>query len=313
MTSPDEPPAQAPLPPINPSSPLLALQPTTSSASAVPDISDGAVGGFNFDTSELQHALMRSRQQAGGGGGLRRATSAPHSMDVLGLEPAQQQQQQQPVSGGAAYLPPSGGPMRRVASSLGMRRSSSFFWTPAAHHDFERATNALAARGVEVTAAAIMGEMRHHTGGGFGANELKLADVDKHLRKKQLVQRRVLQQLSDRPQVQTPVLPSSCPPATSAGSASMRMQMAPGLAPGLRAVVEEPVAGSAIGLGATIAGVGAASSAATAAAAQALSDSLAQQFHAQQMQHLQFAAARERLVADQQIPQQTSQQMPQQA
>ena len=46
--------------------------------------------------------------------------------------------------------------MRRVQSSLGMRRSSSFFWTPAAHHEFERALSTLNARGAEVSAASIM-------------------------------------------------------------------------------------------------------------------------------------------------------------
>ena len=70
--------------------------------------------------------------------------------------------------------------MRRAASSLALRRSSSFFWTPSAHQDFERAISALVARG-EVTAMAIMGEMNHHS------PDLKLSDVDKHLRKKALL------------------------------------------------------------------------------------------------------------------------------
>jgi len=140
-----------------------------------------------FDTADLQLALTRSRQQAGVAGGLRRATSAPHSMDVLGQEPQ------------ASYLKPSGGPMRRVSSSLGMRRSSSFFWTPTAHGEFERALIALSTRGADITAAAIMSEM----GSRPELMELKWADVDKHLKKKMMVQSRVLQQLSERPHLST--------------------------------------------------------------------------------------------------------------
>ena len=68
------------------------------------------------------------------------------------------------------------GPMRRVASSLGMRRSNSFLWTPAAHHDFERAIGFLSARGVEISATAIAHLMRQRHA------ELKEGDVEKHLR-----------------------------------------------------------------------------------------------------------------------------------
>ena len=160
---------------------------------------------------------------------------APHSMDALGIEAAPSFFGQPPIDvgdgsgggggmgavgamgsavgmggggggssmgrpgGGAAvtnpgYLAPTGGPMRRVASSLGMRRSSSFFWTPSAHHDFEKAINALAARGAQITPEAIMGVLtptRH-----VQAGDLKLSDVEKHLRKKVLVQRRVMQHLA---------------------------------------------------------------------------------------------------------------------
>lgn len=65
--------------------------------------------------------------------------------------------------------------MRRVQSSLGMRRSSSFFWTPAAHHEFERALSTLNARGAEVSAAAIMTLMGLHS-------DLKMNDIERHLK-----------------------------------------------------------------------------------------------------------------------------------
>jgi hypothetical protein len=65
--------------------------------------------------------------------------------------------------------------MRRVQSSLGMRRSSSFFWTPAAHHEFERALNTLNARGAEVSAASIMTLMGLHS-------DLKMSDIERHLK-----------------------------------------------------------------------------------------------------------------------------------
>ena len=191
----------------------------------------------------------------------------------------QQQQQNRPGS----YLPPTGGPMRRAASSLALRRSSSFFWTPAAHRDFERAISTLTTRGVEVTAIAIMAEMGHHS------DDLKLADVEKHLRKKAMVQRRVLQQLDHKPGLLSPTatghlaLPGAldgiAPPHSS--PASMRAGLR---VPG--AIAEEP---------------------APPPGAPALSEGLAQQFQAQRMQHMQFAAAREALVSG---AQSSSSQMP---
>ena len=91
---------------------------------------------------------------------MRRTCSAPHSMDALGVPDV---------------LAPSGGPMRRVASSVGMRRSNSFFWTPAAHHEFEAACEELARSGIVPTAPAILHAM--------GARpDLKIADIDKHLK-----------------------------------------------------------------------------------------------------------------------------------
>jgi hypothetical protein len=261
---------QRPLPPINSSSSLLAAQPAIAPSSelATPDLS--------FDTFELQHALLRSRQQSGACGGLRRATSAPHSMDALGFDPASPQQGH-PNDFGACpgYLPPSGGPMRRVQSSLGMRRSSSFFWTPSAHRHFEQAVNTLACRGVEITSQAIMSELSR-----YQLPDLKLADVDKHLRKKVLMQRRVLQQLgSDRPPLVPPSAADSQPPS----SATIRGLAAPGLRQAnasMAAVAEEPAAVSP-----------------AVDAVAAMSDGLAQQFAAQRMQHMQLAAAREALVA----------------
>jgi len=119
--------------------------------------------------------------------------------------------------------------MRRVASSLGMRRSTSFFWTPAAHHDFEHAVESLSARGVAITAASLLPLMRHHA-------DLKAADIDKHMHKKMLVQRRLMQQLTPRAPLvnhgaeRTPPQP---PPLTHRSSGSNEgIQMAP--------VVEEP-------------------------------------------------------------------------
>jgi hypothetical protein len=287
-----------PLPPVNNVSPLLAVQtPPQPHCSDRMDSQAGAAGGgvgaafggavgssaFSFDTVALQHALTRSQQLAGSAGGLRRATSAPHSMDLLGMEQQALQQQQQQNRPG--YLPPTGGPMRRAASSLALRRSTSFFWTPAAHRDFERAISTLAARGAEVTAIAIMGEMGHHS------DELKLADVDKHLRKKAMVQRRVLQQLDHKPGLLSPTatghpaVPGGLPLDGIAPPHSSPASMRAGLrVPGV--IAEEP------------------------APTPALSEGLAQQFQAQRMQHMQFAAAREALVSGAQSS--SSSQMPQQ-
>lgn len=237
-----------------------------------------------FDTFDLSHALRRSQQEQGRAcGGLRRATSAPHSMDLLGVGAVTPDGRQQRT---ATYLSPTGGPMRRIQSSLGMRRSSSFFWTPAAHHDFERAIHALSARGVEVSASTIMEEMSH-----VHVADLKLADIDKHLRKKALLQRRVLQQLSMMPpQSDT----ASARPNAFQSHGSFRDRLAS--SGGLRvpnAIAEEPptaVAGAH-------ANEAAGGMAAAAVAAAAVSDGLAQQFQAQRMQHLQLAAAREALLA----------------
>ena len=109
------------LPPVAASSSLIAPMPMVESRDIDADGGDG--GGVSFGTQDLAMALTRS-QQHNNVGGMRRTCSAPHSMDALGVPDV---------------LAPSGGPMRRVASSVGMRRSNSFFWTPAAHHDFERA------------------------------------------------------------------------------------------------------------------------------------------------------------------------------
>ena len=147
--------------------------------------------------------------------------------------------------------------MRRVHSSLGMRRSSSFFWSPAAHHEFERALSALNARGAEVSAAAIMTLMGIHS-------DLKMNDIDRHLKvpthphtrltcgtrasktvvhatavftntarllpsqKKQLVHRRVLAQLNSQ---------TASPLDCSTGSSS---QPTSPPRPSMAAVAEEP-------------------------------------------------------------------------
>ena len=260
-------PAPLGLPPINAASPLIALasceERTPPSDVATP------TPAFSFDTSELQLALTRSRQQTGASGGLRRATSAPHSMDTLGHMPTLGG----PSTTSSSYLAPSGGPMRRVSSSLGMRRSSSFFWTPAAHHDFERAVATLTARGAECTAAAIMAQMGQRA-------DLQLGDVDKHLRKRLLVQRRVLQNLNDRPGVHPERAATSTSGVASSGMTSPTGRVAAHVpafgnfrsSPTMAAVAEEhPVVSP-------------------------LPEGLAQQFSAQQHQHLQLAKAREALV-----------------
>ena len=268
------PPAQMGLPPVNASSSLLAPQPpqlpSTADDGFMTDAPMGPAGScaapsVAFDTFDLHLALTRSRQASpGSNGGLRRAVSAPHSMDQLGHEAMPGSEN----VGGAfssSYMAPSGGPMRRVSSSLGMRRSSSFFWTPAAHRDFERALAALAARGVEAPGAIeIIGEM----GPLWRGSDLKLADVDKHLKKKLLVQRRVLQTLSDRPLVpldqhRAPLHPPPPPALPAAGAVAGLMGMA--------AVAEEDDGAAA--------------------------HSIATQFKAQQMQMGQLAAAREALVS----------------
>jgi len=260
------------LPPVNVNSPLLSKGQQASTQAAQPP-------PFTFDTVDLQLALTRSRQQVDGGSGLRRAVSAPHSMDALGQEPGRGDS----VAGGGAggnYLAPSGGPMRRVSSSLGMRRSSSFFWTPAAHHEFERAVATLSARGADCSPSAILEEMGHRA-------DLQLADVDKHLRKRSLVQRRVLQTLIDRP-APTAAAGDIRGSAAVVGSAKLaasgRMHAPPQFRtspyaspPGTRPPViqeEEP----------------------SLAAAAALSESLAHQLSTQKLQHLQLAAAREALL-----------------
>lgn len=210
------------LPPINDQSTLLSVQPDAPTLHASGDATSTAepflgcaAQSSRLDTSDLYNALTRSQQIAGRGtGGMRRATSAPHSMDLYLMMHQQEEQTRSPARAneselsavgcrarqGQAYLTPSGGPMRRAASSLSMRRSSSFLWTPAAHHDFERAVHFLSDRGADVSASAIAQLMttRHV--------DLKVADVDKHMRKKFIVQRRIMQQLLARePLAPTPI------------------------------------------------------------------------------------------------------------
>ena len=163
------------LPPINAASTLLACP------LGAPPSPGGPAEAQPTHQFAHQPPPFRAIQVADGSGSMRRALSAPHSMERLGYGKASNLPED-------VYMAPSGGPMRRIASSLGMRRSSSFFWSPAAHGDFERALAALTARGLEPTATTIMAEMRPaHLEGG-----LKLTDVEKHLRKKRLVQSRVL-------------------------------------------------------------------------------------------------------------------------
>jgi hypothetical protein len=143
-----------------------------------------------------------------------------------------------------------------------MRRSSSFFWTPAAHHEFERALSALNARGAEVSAATIMPLMGIHS-------DLKLTDIERHLKKKQLVQRRVLAQLNTQ---------AASPLDCSTGSSS---QPTSPPRPSMAAVAEEP--GPAEGSG---------TPAATAARV-----TLIDQLDRQKQEHRQMAAMREHMVA----------------
>ena len=145
------------LPPVAASSSLIAPMPMVESRDIDADGCDG--GGVSFGTQDLAMALTRS-QQHNNVGGMRRTCSAPHSMDALGVPDV---------------LAPSGGPMRRVASSVGMRRSNSFFWTPAAHHEFEAACEELARSGIVPTAPAILHAMAARP-------DLKIADIDKHLK-----------------------------------------------------------------------------------------------------------------------------------
>lgn len=70
----------AALPPLATASPLIAL------VGCVDEEEPAA--GVNFDTSSLTIALSRSMQHTTGS--LRRATSAPHSLNTLGREPRQQ-------------------------------------------------------------------------------------------------------------------------------------------------------------------------------------------------------------------------------
>ena len=145
------------LPPVAASSSLIAPMPMVESRDI--DADGGDSGGVSFGTQDLAMALTRS-QQHNNVGGMRRTCSAPHSMDALGVPDV---------------LAPSGGPMRRVASSVGMRRSNSFFWTPAAHHEFEAACEELARSGIVPTAPAILHAMAARP-------DLKIADIDKHLK-----------------------------------------------------------------------------------------------------------------------------------
>lgn len=243
---------EMPPPPINQSSSLMAVQPRAIAGETDISMAQPAT----FDIQNLQLALTRS-QQTSSSTGLRRAVSAPHSIDSLA--------QPEPE-----YLPPSGGPMRRVQSSLGMRRSSSFFWTPAAHQEFERALNTLNARGAEVSAASIMTLMGLHS-------DLKMSDIERHLKKKLLVQRRVLAQLNTQ---------STGPLECSTGSSSqhtsppMGRHRSPMPARSMAAVAEEP---------------GPAESGGTPAAA--VIATLTDQLDRQKQEHRQMAAMREHMLA----------------
>ena len=102
---------------------------------------------------------------------------------------------------------------------------------------------------------------------------LQLSDVDKHLRKRSLVQRRVLQSLQDRPLVlggcDSGSVPDRAAAVPAAPPQSFRMTSPSGARPpSMTAVAEEDACG---------------------AAAQAL----AQQLSAQRTQHMHLAAERE--------------------
>ena len=177
--------------------------------------------------------------------------------------------------------------MRRVSSSLGMRRSASFFWTPAAHHDFERAVAALMARGTECSASAILSEMSHRA-------NLQLTDVDNHLRKRMLVQRRVLQTLVDRPPLASVAsqattaapAPTQATTATQSSSPTGHVLQFGTHNPHTSPIFARPSAMAAV----------AEEEPGTAAAAAVLSEGLAYQLTTQKLQHLQLAAAREALL-----------------
>jgi len=197
-----------------------------------------------------------------------RATSAPHSMNLIALQQQQQEEQQR-----QPQLSPTGGPIRRVASSLGMRRSNSFLWTPASHRDFERAIGYLNARGTTTSAAAIVQLMRQSHA------DIKVQDVEKHLRvctchahnhslmcrcvpillspafvqKKFLVQRRIMQQLTARERISPTVratddadddevcLDGNVGDHAAAAATAPRVFIAGIPAGGMAAVAEEPV------------------------------------------------------------------------
>uniref|UniRef100_A0A7S4ES07 Uncharacterized protein n=1 Tax=Chrysotila carterae TaxID=13221 RepID=A0A7S4ES07_CHRCT len=210
------------LPPVNVNSSLVAPHSMDRVFDALNDDEDGFA-----DTSALHTALSHSQQMTGSGGsGMRRATSAPHSMDLYVMMYATPAPVDSPSRHALSrrtqqYLSPSGsGPMRRVASSLGMRRSSSFLWTPSAHHDFERAIGFLSSRGAAVSPAAIAQLMatRHV--------DLKVADVDRHMRKKFIVQRRVMQQLLSQDAL-SPAAPASALSSTSSRDAHGRAPDSP--------------------------------------------------------------------------------------
>ena len=178
------------LPPVAASSSLIAPMPMVESRDIDADGGDG--GGVSFGTQDLAMALTRS-QQHNNVGGMRRTCSAPHSMDALGVPDV---------------LAPSGGPMRRVASSVGMRRSNSFFWTPAAHHEFEAACEELARSGIVPTAPAILHAMAARP-------DLKIADIDKHLKVSTQTPRAARATTRPAPPPLPPAPPR--PPAPSAG------------------------------------------------------------------------------------------------
>ena len=143
---------------------------------------------------------------------------------------------------------------------------------------------------------------------GAHTSQLKLSDVDKHLQKKMLVHRRVLQHLNDAgapanaptaaAEPGSPTTPSSPVSPLSAQHAvnmQIRTMAVAGLArqpsaSTLASLAEEPT-------GLTAGGTAPAAPALSPEALSAVAEGLASQFQAQRMQHLQLAAAREALVA----------------
>jgi hypothetical protein len=122
---------------------------------------------------------------------------------------------------------------------------------------------------------------------------LQLSDVDNHLRKRMLVQRRVLQTLVDRPPLASVAsqattaapAPTHATTATQSSSPTGHVQFGthnPHTSP----IFARPSAMAAV----------AEEEPGTAAAAAVLSEGLAYQLTTQKLQHLQLAAAREALL-----------------